>query len=72
MKRVWLTQTREALFFLVTNTMIVLGLVTTDQAIAIIVTCPRIFPTASSLPSFALLPLTVLKGFQDVATGGRG
>lgn len=41
----------EAIFFLATNTLIVFGLVTFDNAMAIITTFPRQFTNVSALPS---------------------
>ncbi|KAL9030014.1 MAG: hypothetical protein Q9196_001814 [Gyalolechia fulgens] len=41
----------EAIFFLVTNALIVFGLVAFDNALAIIDTFPVLFPTAPTLPS---------------------
>lgn len=46
-----LTSYREAFFFLVTNTLIVLGLVAFDNALAILNTFPDLFPDVQSLPS---------------------
>lgn len=45
----------EALFFLLTNTMIVFGLVAFDNALAIIQTFPHLFRTVPEIPSPALL-----------------
>lgn len=45
---------REAVFFLVTNMMIVVGLVTCDNALAILDSFPDAFPEAPTLPSLVL------------------
>ena len=45
----------EALFFLLTNVLIVFGLVAFDQAFAILTTFPQRFPTVPPLPSPLLL-----------------
>ncbi|KAL8790319.1 MAG: hypothetical protein Q9213_000671 [Squamulea squamosa] len=47
----------EAFFFLVTNSLIVLGLVAFDTALAILNTFPHLFPTVQQLPS----PLQLVK-----------
>jgi 15-cis-phytoene synthase / lycopene beta-cyclase len=44
-------EVEEAVFFLVTNTMVVFGLCAFDNAIAILDTFPDLFPTISDLPS---------------------
>lgn len=49
--RTELTPHREAFFFLVTNTLIVFGLVAFDNALAILNVFPTIFPIVSPLPS---------------------
>lgn len=46
-----LTHDREAIFFLVTNALIVLGLVAFDNALAILDAFPVLFPIVSALPS---------------------
>lgn len=46
-----LTLCREAFFFLVTNTLIVFGLVAFDNALAILNAFPILFPTTAPLPS---------------------
>jgi 15-cis-phytoene synthase/lycopene beta-cyclase len=45
----------EAIFFLATNTLIVFGLVAFDNALAILLTFPNLFPTVPTLPSPILL-----------------
>ncbi|KAL8842080.1 MAG: hypothetical protein Q9170_000684 [Blastenia crenularia] len=45
----------EAFFFLVTNTLIVFGLVAFDNALAILETFPTLFPTLPTLPSPIML-----------------
>ena len=45
----------EAVFFLVTNVLIVFGLIAFDNAFAILTTFPSLFPRLPSLPSPALL-----------------
>ncbi|KAB8356685.1 hypothetical protein FH972_024261 [Carpinus fangiana] len=50
-------EVEEAFFFFATNTMIVLGMVTFDNAMAIIDAFPDILPTASTLPG----PWTAIK-----------
>ncbi|KAL9117769.1 MAG: hypothetical protein Q9187_005691 [Circinaria calcarea] len=52
-----LTGYREAVFFLVTNVLIVFGLVAFDNALAILQTFPSIFPEVQTLPS----PLQLVK-----------
>lgn len=52
-----LTFHREAFFFLVTNVLIVFGLVAFDNALAILNAFPALFPTVSNLPS----PLQLVK-----------
>ncbi|KAL8852647.1 MAG: hypothetical protein Q9198_011016, partial [Flavoplaca austrocitrina] len=42
---------REAFFFLITNTLIVFGLVAFDNALAILNTFPHLFPSVAPLPS---------------------
>jgi 15-cis-phytoene synthase / lycopene beta-cyclase len=44
-------EVEEAVFFLVTNTMVVFGLCAFDNAIAILDAFPDLFPTVSNLPS---------------------
>ena len=44
-------EVEEAIFFLVTNTMVVFGLCAFDNAIAIIDAFPSLFPSVSTLPS---------------------
>jgi 15-cis-phytoene synthase / lycopene beta-cyclase len=44
-------EVEEAVFFLLTNTMVVFGLCAFDNAIAILDAFPDLFPTVSSLPS---------------------
>ena len=46
---------REAVFFLVTNILIVFGLVAFDNALTILLTFPALYKTVSSLPSPRLL-----------------
>ncbi|KAL6713461.1 hypothetical protein ACLMJK_008926 [Lecanora helva] len=50
----------EAVFFLVTNVLIVLGLIAFDSAIAILHTFPDLFPTVPALPSPILLVRALL------------
>ena len=50
----------EAIFFLATNTLIVFGLVAFDNALAIIVTFPTLFPFAPPTPSPVLLVWALL------------
>ena len=51
---------REAIFFLVTNMLIVFGLVAFDNAMAILNSFPVLFPTVPRLPSPALLVTALL------------
>lgn len=51
----WLTADREAMFFLLTNTLIVFGLVAFDNALAVLHMFPEFFPKHQSLPSPAVL-----------------
>ena len=46
---------REALFFLVTNLLIVFGLVAFDNSVAILQSFPAKFPSLKAIPTFALL-----------------
>ncbi|KAL8722569.1 MAG: hypothetical protein Q9225_000964 [Loekoesia sp. 1 TL-2023] len=46
-----LIHAREAFFFLITNTLIVFGLVAFDNALAILHAFPTLFPTVPALPS---------------------
>ena len=46
-----LTEIREALFFLLTNTLIVFGQIAFDYALALLYVSPTLFPTVSDLPS---------------------
>jgi 15-cis-phytoene synthase/lycopene beta-cyclase len=48
-------EVEEALFFLVTNTLIVFGQLAFDNALAVLYTFPTLFPSPPSLPSPALL-----------------
>jgi 15-cis-phytoene synthase/lycopene beta-cyclase len=41
----------EALFFLVTNTLIVFGQLAFDNALAVLYTFPKLFPAPPNLPS---------------------
>jgi len=50
----------EAIFFLLTNCLIVFGLVAFDNAIAVLNTCPSIFASVPNLPSPALLVRALL------------
>ena len=50
----------EAIFFLATNTLIVFGLVAFDNALAILLTFPNLFPNVPSLPSPILLVQALL------------
>jgi 15-cis-phytoene synthase/lycopene beta-cyclase len=50
---------REAVFFLVTNTLIVFGQVAFDNAMAVVQSFPAIFPKA---PAFLPSPLLLLEG----------
>lgn len=50
-----LTDFREAVFFLVTNVLIVFGLIAFDNAFAILQSFPSLFPTIPTLPSPVLL-----------------
>lgn len=52
---------REAVFFLITNTLIVFGLIAFDNALAVLYTCRESFPTVPALPSPALLVRALLK-----------
>lgn len=47
--------TREALFFLVTNTVIVLGLTAFDYSLTVMEAFPAVFPTIPDMPSPVLL-----------------
>jgi 15-cis-phytoene synthase / lycopene beta-cyclase len=51
-------EVEEALFFLVTNAMIVLGLVAFENAVAVVETFPDFFPDLSDMPS----PILLVKG----------
>lgn len=55
----------EAIFFLVTNVLIVFGLVAFDNAYAILQTFPGLFPTLPSLPSPVLLVRALLVSSGD-------
>lgn len=55
-----LTQSREAIFFLVTNTLIVFGLIAFDNAIAILNTFPLHYPSVAHLPSPVMLVRALL------------
>jgi 15-cis-phytoene synthase/lycopene beta-cyclase len=48
-------EVEEALFFLVTNTLIVFGQLAFDNALAVLYTFPSLFPSPPNLPSPALL-----------------
>jgi 15-cis-phytoene synthase/lycopene beta-cyclase len=50
----------EALFFLVTNVLIVFGLVAFDHALSILLTFPTLFPDVPELPSPVLLVQALL------------
>jgi len=50
----------EALFFLVTNTLVVFGLLAFDNAVAVLDSFPNHFPTVPALPSPALLVQSLL------------
>lgn len=50
----------EALFFLVTNIIIVFGQVAFDKALSVLVACPSLFPDSPPLPSPSLLMRSVL------------
>lgn len=60
-----LTDYREAVFFLVTNVLIVFGLVAFDNALAILQTFPVIFPEVQTLPSPLQLVKALLVPVQD-------
>ena len=51
---------REAVFFLVTNTLVVSGLVAFDNAVAVLEAFPRLFPVVPTLPSPFLLVQALL------------
>lgn len=51
---------REAVFFLVTNILIVFGLIAFDNALAILQAFPKLFPTVPALPSPVLLVKALL------------
>lgn len=53
-------EVEEALFFLVTNALVVFGLVAFDNAVAVLEAFPRLFPTLPSLPSPILLVKALL------------
>ena len=55
-----LSHNREAVFFLVTNILIVFGLIAFDNALAILQTFPSLFPTLPTLPSPVLLVKALL------------
>jgi 15-cis-phytoene synthase/lycopene beta-cyclase len=55
----------EALFFLVTNTLIVFGQLAFDNALAVLYTFPSLFPSSPSLPSPALLIQALLVSPHD-------
>lgn len=55
-----LTICREAVFFLVTNVLIVFGLVAFDNALAVMHAFPALFPVVPSLPSPILLVRALL------------
>ena len=50
----------EAVFFLVTNTLIIFGLVAFDNALAILLTFPDLFPNVPEFPSPAMLVQALL------------
>jgi 15-cis-phytoene synthase/lycopene beta-cyclase len=50
----------EALFFLVTNTLIVFGQLAFDNALAVLYTFPKLFPTPPNLPSPLMLMRALL------------
>ena len=62
-------QAREALFFLLTNTLIVFGQIAFDYALSLLYTSPSLFPSVAELPS----PLSLSQALylqpppQDVA-----
>ena len=61
-------EVEEAVFFLVTNVLIVFGLIAFDNALAILQTFPSLFPVLPTLPSPALLVkalLTSTKAYDD-------
>ena len=58
--RTWLIDCREAVFFLLTNVLIVFGLVAFDNASAILQTFPSIFSHVPDLPSPILLVKSLL------------
>ena len=51
---------REAVFFLATNVMIVFGMVTCDNALAVLDTFPTLFPEAPSIPGPGLVAKALL------------
>ncbi|KAF2146305.1 uncharacterized protein K452DRAFT_243028 [Aplosporella prunicola CBS 121167] len=51
----------EAVFFLITNTLIIFGLIAFDNALAILYTCKESFPTVPKMPSPVLLVQVLLK-----------
>ncbi|KAI1101197.1 Squalene/phytoene synthase-domain-containing protein [Jackrogersella minutella] len=53
-------EVEEAVFFLVTNALIVFGMVALDRALAILYAFPELFPVVSDPPSPALLVKTIL------------
>jgi 15-cis-phytoene synthase/lycopene beta-cyclase len=59
----------EAIFFLVTNTLIVFGLVAFDHAMAILLTFPRLFPKVPELPSPVMLVQALLTNPLKYDTG---
>ena len=60
-----LTEYREAVFFLATNVLIILGQVAFDNALAILQTFPLIFPKVHTLPSPLQLVNALLVPVQD-------
>ncbi len=54
-------KSREAVFFLATNTLVVVGLIAFDNALAILYAFPTLFPEVPDLPSPALLMRGLLK-----------
>ncbi|OCK76935.1 Lycopene beta-cyclase [Lepidopterella palustris CBS 459.81] len=55
----------EAVFFLITNTLIVFGLIAFDNALAILQTFPKLFPDVPPYPSPLLLVRALLKAASE-------
>ncbi|KAI2469705.1 Squalene/phytoene synthase-domain-containing protein [Annulohypoxylon bovei var. microspora] len=59
--RVWGSlELEEAIFFFVTNALVVLGMIALDRALAVIYTFPNLFPSVSNPPPLGLLAETIL------------